>query len=74
MDYIVKVENIMLYKDSAAIINEVNLTQKSIFIWVQWFRSNYEISIMLYQHHQITLSICSSGFYNSGSAAKQYLK
>jgi len=67
----------MLYKVTTAIINKVNLTQKLGSIWIQWFRSNEcEILIMLKhnQHHQITFSICSSGCYNSHTAAKQNLK
>jgi len=29
----------MPYKDNAALMNKVNLTQKLAYIWVQWFRS-----------------------------------
>jgi len=67
----------ILFKANDAVINKINLSQKLGSIWVKWFRSNYcEILIMLKhnQHHQITFSICSSGFYNSRLTAKQHLK
>jgi len=75
-EYIVNIKNI-LYKVTAAIINKVHLTQKLDSTWIQWFRSNdCEILIMLKlnHHQQITFSICSSGCYNSCTAAKENLK
>jgi len=53
LNYTIKVNDIMLYKASAAIVHKVNLTQRLGTIWLQWFRSNdCEIKMML--KHTIT--------------------
>ena len=77
IDLIIWISLKKLKKKYAAIMNKVNLIHNLDSIWVQWFRSNScEVMIMLKhnQHHQITFSICSSGCYNSCTAAKQNLK
>jgi len=58
-------------------INAIWLSLSVNYGQIQRFRSNdCEIMIMLKhnQHHQIPSSICSSGYYNSCTTAKQPLK
>jgi len=67
----------MLSKSNEAIIDKINLSQKTELYMSSLVRSNdCEILIILKgnQHHQITFPICSSGYYNSSITAKQHLK